>query len=133
MSECDVSSYQMADLTEDFPCHRCVAESDLATVRVKGVADALSKYADNPKVEGKGIKAHFHLSDSGLLNITGIEAVFERTISVEEQEEEERKKEDAEKAAKGEGSGDGDEKKDGEGGWGNLGDTISNFFNKGKQ
>jgi hypothetical protein len=46
--------------------------------------------------------------------------VFEKTISVEEQEAEEKKESDA-KAG---------EAKD-ENAWANLGDTISNFFNKG--
>merc|ERR1711879_389559 len=87
-------------------------------VHVMGVAEALAKHADNEKVETKGVKAHFHLDESGLLNITSIESMFERTISVEEQEEEERKKEEDEKAKSGEDDS-----------W-NLGDTISNFFNK---
>ena len=97
-----------------------VGVKNIATVHVMGVAEALAKHADNPKVETKGVKAHFHLDESGLLNITSIESVFERTISVEEQEEEERKKEEEEKAKAGE-----------DGSW-NLGDTISNFFNKGQ-
>ena len=98
-----------------------VGSKGIATVHVMGVAEALSKHADDPKVETKGVKAHFHLDDSGLLNITSIESVFERTITVEEQEEEERKKEEEEKVKAGE-----------DGSW-NLGDTISNFFNKGER
>lgn len=98
-----------------------VGATGIATVHVMGVAEALAKHADNPKVETKGVKAHFHLDESGLLNITSIESVFERTITVEEQEEEERKMEDEEKAKAGE-----------DGSW-NLGDTISNFFNKGER
>ena len=98
-----------------------VGTKGIATVHVMGVAESLSKHADDPKVETKGVKAHFHLDDSGLLNITSIESVFERTITVEEQEEEERKKEEEEKVEAGE-----------DGSW-NLGDTISNFFNKGER
>lgn len=94
-----------------------VGTKSIATVHVMGVAEALAKHADNPKVETKGVKAHFHLDESGLINITSIESVFERTITVEEQEEAERKEEGEEKPKAGE-----------DGSW--LGDTISNFFNK---
>ena len=34
----------------------------------------------------QGVKAHFLLDDSGILSVTSIESVFEKTISVEEQE-----------------------------------------------
>merc|ERR1712050_664959 len=38
-----------------------VGVKNIATVHVMGVAEALAKHADNPKVETKGVKAHFHL------------------------------------------------------------------------
>ena len=51
--------------------------------------------------------------DSGILSVTSVEAVFERTISVEEQEQQEK-----EQAKKDEDT------------WSKLGDTISQFFAK---
>jgi hypoxia up-regulated 1 len=112
-----------------FTCSN-VGAASLSSVHVEGVAEALAKYADNPKVETKGVKAHFHLDDSGFINITAIESVFERTVSVEEQEEEERKKEEEEKTTPTTDEaiiGDDKEKKPDDS-W--LGDTISSFFNK---
>jgi len=47
--------------------------------------------------------------DNGILSVTSVEAVFEKTISVEEQEQQEKKDEDT---------------------WSKLGDTISQFFAK---
>jgi hypothetical protein len=51
--------------------------------------------------------------ESGILSVTGVEAVFEKTISVEEQEQLEK-----EQAKKDEDT------------WSKLGDTISQFFAK---
>jgi len=85
---------------------------NVTSVLVKGVAAALdNNNADN--IETKGVKAHFLLDDSGILSVTSIESVFEKTISVEEQE-----KLEAEAEAK-------EEKEDT---WSKLGDTISQFF-----
>ena len=63
---------------------------------IQGVPDALEKHKDDVNTESKGIKAHFNLDDSGLLHVTGIESVFEKTTTVEEQE-----KAEAERVAKG--------------------------------
>ncbi len=49
------------------------------------------------------------IDDNGILSVTSVEAVFEKTISVEEQEQQEKKDEDT---------------------WSKLGDTISQFFAK---
>ncbi len=113
---------------------RNIGSLNLTEVDVKGVAAALDKHSGEPNVESKGVKAHFALDDSGLLSVTAVESVFERTITVEEQEEEERKKEEAEaekkkneeanKAAK---EGEEDEKE--EGTWA---ESIASFFNKGE-
>ena len=46
----------------------------------------MEKHKDAANTESKGIKAHFNIDDSGLLHVTGIESVFEKTITVEEQE-----------------------------------------------
>merc|ERR1711872_391112 len=87
-----------------------IGQQNLSSVLVKGVAGALeSNKGEN--IETKGVKAHFSLDDSGILTCTGIESVFEKTISVEEQErleaEKEKEKDDT---------------------WSKLGDTISQFF-----
>jgi len=84
---------------------------NVTSVLVKGVKEALdTNTGDN--VETKGVKAHFNLDDSGILTVTSIESVFEKTISPEEQEKEDK-----------------DKKKDDEAiDWSKLGDTISNFF-----
>jgi molecular chaperone DnaK (HSP70) len=113
-----------------------LGSSSLASFRVVGVSAALSKYASESNVASKGIRALFQLDDSGLLNVTAVEAVFERTISVKEQEEvqkedkkvdkeavPEEKKDTAEAAAAEEGANSA---------WGKLGDTISDLFGGGK-
>eukprot|EP00095_Tigriopus_kingsejongensis_P002234 snap_masked-scaffold133_size323035-processed-gene-1.2 protein:Tk02234 transcript:snap_masked-scaffold133_size323035-processed-gene-1.2-mRNA-1 annotation:"hypothetical protein D910_11801" len=103
-----------------------IGSLNLTQVTVKGLAEALEKHVGEANVESKGVKAHFALDDSGLLSVSSVEAVFEKTISVEEQEAQETK-EEAEKPAKEAGEGlKGDDKDS----WANLGDTISNFFNK---
>jgi len=87
-----------------------IGPQNLSSVLVKGVASAL----DNNKgenIETKGVKAHFSLDDSGILTCTGVESVFEKTVSVEEQEKLEAAKE-----------------KEKEDTWSKLGDTISQFF-----
>merc|ERR1711902_101537 len=63
-------------------------------------------------IETKGVKAHFALDDSGILSVTSIESVFEKTISVEEQEKREKEWKDAT---------DGID-------WSKLGDNIKSFF-----
>ena len=76
------------------------------------------------------------LAFPGLISVSSVESVFERTISVEEQEAEIKKKEEEEEAAKKkdkDGAKEGEEGEDGEkkdDSW--LGDTISSFFNKGR-
>jgi hypoxia up-regulated 1 len=84
---------------------------NLTSVLVKGVKESLEKNTGD-NIETKGVKAHFQLDDSGILSVTSVESVFEKTISPEEQEKEEVKK-------------DG---KDDTIDWSKLGDTISNFF-----
>ncbi|XP_059087977.1 hypoxia up-regulated protein 1-like isoform X2 [Tigriopus californicus] len=99
-----------------------IGSLNLTEVKVKGLAPILEKYAQQSNVESKGVKAHFNLDDSGLLGVSTVEAVFEQTITVEEQEAQEKKEEaDQPEEAK-------ETEKDDS--WSNLGDTISNFFNK---
>merc|ERR1719341_1165583 len=56
--------------------------------------------------------AHFALDDSGILTVTNVESVFEKTVSVEEQEKREKEWKDAT---------DGID-------WSKLGDSIKSFF-----
>lgn len=86
---------------------------NITSVEVRGVAEALEKNAADENIETKGVKAHFSLDDSGLLSLTALESVFERTVSVEEQEKLEAADSDA---------ADKDDT------WSKLGDTISQFF-----
>lgn len=48
-------------------------------IQSTGVSEALNKYTD-PNVESKGIKAHFRLDESGIVNLDGIEAVFDTKV-----------------------------------------------------
>ena len=72
-----------------------IGNTHLAHIQVKGVAEALNKHKNDANTETKGVKAHFNLDDSGLIQVTSVESVFEKTITVEEQE-----KAEAEKIAK---------------------------------
>lgn len=61
---------------------------NLSSVSLSGVAAALDKHK-MPNTESKGIKAHWTLDESGLLSLSQVELVLEKTISPEEQEAEE--------------------------------------------
>lgn len=52
---------------------------NLTQVVLSGVGDALSKHTGE-NVEHKGIKAHFNLDDSGILNLVNVEFVAEKTV-----------------------------------------------------
>merc|ERR1712193_293481 len=56
----------------------------VANVKLTGVADAHTK---NSKGTPKGVKAYYHLDESGLLNIEKVEAHFEKTPAVIKEEE----------------------------------------------
>merc|ERR1712098_394558 len=60
----------------------------------------------------KGVKAHFTLDDSGILTVSSVESVFEKTISVEEQEKREKEWKEATEGID----------------WSKLGDNIKSFF-----
>ena len=107
-----------------------IGKTHLSNVQVSGVSGALEKHKDTENTETKGIKAHFNLDDSGLIHVTSIESVFEKTITVEEQEkaEAERLAKEAEKAAKNNATAEGEKKEGDEDSWAKLGDTISSFF-----
>jgi len=89
-----------------------IGSINLSSVLVKGVKEALDANAGENS-ETKGVKAHFQLDDSGILTVSSIESVFEKTLTPEEQEKEESKV-------------DGDTID-----WSKLGDTISNFWGTG--
>nr|ATU82895.1 secreted HSP70-like protein [Pristhesancus plagipennis] len=57
-----------------------VGPQNLTRVSLSGVADALNKN-QGPNIESKGIKAHFHMDESGLLNLVNVELVVEKTMS----------------------------------------------------
>merc|ERR1711994_953287 len=80
-----------------------LGKQNISSVLVKGVAEALDNNKED-NIETKGVKAHFTLDDSGILTCTGVESVFEKTVSIEEQEKLELEKDDT---------------------WSKLGDTIS--------
>ncbi|XP_035741510.1 hypoxia up-regulated protein 1-like isoform X3 [Vespa mandarinia] len=86
--------------TEDFEFHVNYAELDylpvnemnavgnlnLSTIKLTGVAEALEKHAKEG-AESKGIKAHFNMDESGLLNLVNVELVSEKTGTSAEEEE----------------------------------------------
>lgn len=50
---------------------------------LKGVADAVAKHKDGNK-ESKGVKAHFLMDESGILNLINVELIVEKTLTDEE-------------------------------------------------
>lgn len=51
---------------------------NLETISLSGVAEALEKHAKEGG-ESKGIKAHFAMDESGILNMINVELVSEKT------------------------------------------------------
>lgn len=62
---------------------RALGPQNLSKVELKGVAETLAKH-QGTNVESKGIKAHFSVDESGLLNLTNVELVVEKTLTEEE-------------------------------------------------
>jgi len=88
-----------------------IGSNNLTSVLVKGVKAALDgNVGDN--IETKGVKAHFQLDDSGILTVTHVESVFEKTVSPEEQEKKEKEWKEATESID----------------WSKLGDNIKSFF-----
>lgn len=85
--------------TDDFGFHVNYAELDhipsselqyvgtlnLSQVVLNGVSAALAKYTGD-NVEHKGIKAHFNMDDSGLLNLVNVEFVAEKTVTEDDED-----------------------------------------------
>merc|ERR1711973_438679 len=88
-----------------------LGSNNITSVLVKGVKEALDNNTGE-NVETKGVKAHFGLDDSGILTVTSVESVFEKTISVEEQEKREKEWKEATEGMD----------------WSKLGDNIKSFF-----
>ncbi|KAJ8934580.1 hypothetical protein NQ314_013270 [Rhamnusium bicolor] len=63
-----------------------MGSTNLSEYKLSGVADALKKNTGD-NIETKGIKAHFAMDDSGLLNLVNVELVVEKTILPTEEEE----------------------------------------------
>ncbi|KAL4715838.1 hypothetical protein ACJJTC_006417 [Scirpophaga incertulas] len=63
-----------------------IAVSNLTHVSLSGVSAALTKHTGE-NIEHKGIKAHFNLDDSGILNLVNVEFVAEKIVSEEEDED----------------------------------------------
>ncbi|CAH0560825.1 unnamed protein product [Brassicogethes aeneus] len=62
-----------------------VGTTNLAEYHLSGVEDVLKKnVGDN--IDPKGIKAHFLLDDSGILNLINVEYVVEKTVTEDEDE-----------------------------------------------
>ena len=59
----------------------------LSQVELKGIADALEKN-QGPNVEAKGVKAHFNMDESGMLQLLGAELSFEKTVTEAEAKKE---------------------------------------------
>merc|ERR1712073_168181 len=88
-----------------------LGSNNITSVLVKGVKEALDTNI-GANIETKGVKAHFALDDSGILSVTSIESVFEKTISVEEQEKKEKEWKEATEGID----------------WSKLGEYIKSFF-----
>ncbi|KYN20182.1 PREDICTED: hypoxia up-regulated protein 1 isoform X2 [Trachymyrmex cornetzi] len=62
-----------------------IGDLHLSTISLSGVAEALEKHA-NEGAESKGIKVHFNIDDSGVLNLLTVELVSEKSSTVDEEE-----------------------------------------------
>lgn len=72
---------------DHLPASEVIAIGDLhlSTISLSGVAEALEKHA-NEGAESKGIKVHFNIDDSGVLNLLTVELVSEKSSTVDEEE-----------------------------------------------
>ena len=76
-------SYGDIDFLSDFD-KSSFQDPALAKYKLTGVADAFSKHKDSG--ESKGVKAHFRLDESGLLNLDQVEVVFEKEEAEKKEE-----------------------------------------------
>ena len=64
---------------------RAIGSLNISTVSLEGVSEALAKHAKDG-AESKGIKAHFVMDESGILNLINVELVSEKDITETEEE-----------------------------------------------
>ncbi|XP_052749621.1 hypoxia up-regulated protein 1 isoform X2 [Galleria mellonella] len=62
-----------------------IGSLNLSQVVLSGVGAALSKHTGE-NVEHKGIKAHFNMDDSGILNLVNVEFVAEKTVTGDDED-----------------------------------------------
>ncbi|XP_060804155.1 hypoxia up-regulated protein 1 [Amyelois transitella] len=62
-----------------------IGSLNLTQVMLSGVGAALAKHTGE-NVEHKGIKAHFNMDDSGILNLVNVEFVAEKTVTAEDED-----------------------------------------------
>ncbi|XP_078492250.1 hypoxia up-regulated protein 1-like [Ciona intestinalis] len=55
----------------------------ISQVSLTGVAEAHTKYGEDNNTESKGVKAHFRMDESGVLNLESVESVYEVNKTVE--------------------------------------------------
>ncbi|XP_034943169.1 hypoxia up-regulated protein 1 [Chelonus insularis] len=65
---------------------KAVGNLNLSTIFLSGVAEALEKHIKEG-AESKGIKAHFVMDESGVLNLLNVELVGEKTTSADAKDE----------------------------------------------
>ncbi|XP_058809173.1 hypoxia up-regulated protein 1 isoform X2 [Phymastichus coffea] len=61
-----------------------IGNLNISTISLSGVAEAMAKHSKEA-AESKGIKAHFAMDESGVLNLVNVELVSEKTSVVEEE------------------------------------------------
>ncbi|XP_025163651.1 hypoxia up-regulated protein 1 isoform X1 [Harpegnathos saltator] len=63
-----------------------IGNLNISTISLNGVAEALEKHAKEG-AESKGVKAHFNMDDSGILNLLNVELVSEKSSIATNEEE----------------------------------------------
>jgi len=51
---------------------RIFGNQQLSEIEIKDVADAHAKYGNDENAESKGVKAHFRMDESGILNLESV-------------------------------------------------------------
>jgi len=96
---------------------KILGSRNIADVELSGVKEAHDKYSKQNDTESKGVKAHFRMDESGILNLESVEAVYEgnRTETVEVEDSTFQKKDGDETEEKeNKSSEDSKEKSEGE-------------------
>ncbi|XP_032689323.1 hypoxia up-regulated protein 1 isoform X2 [Odontomachus brunneus] len=73
-----------------------IGNLNISIISLNGVAEALEKHAKEG-AESKGVKAHFNMDDSGILNLLNVELVSEKSSVTVDEEEGSNEKETIEK------------------------------------